>query len=288
MASASYEDHYFESPDGLRLYARDYKTESQDKHAPVLCLPGLTRNSRDFEPLATLLARERRVISPDLRGRGLSQHDSNWRNYHPNQYIADIELLLARLKIPRVLVVGTSLGGWLAMLLSQTRPEVVVAAIMNDIGPEANADGLARVVASAGTLEKVAQFSDAVLKTRACYEIAYPDWSEEEWREFTKSTYREGADGQFDLDYDRNIGHAARAGVSGIRQDPWQIFDALLEKPALLVHGALSDILTDEIIARMQERKPDLRVATVPNRGHVPTLNEPEAINAIIDFVAKL
>lgn len=288
MNTKDYKACYFESSDGLRLYFRDYATETAGGRVPVLCLPGLTRSSRDFEPLALLLARERRVISPDLRGRGLSQYDSNWRNYHPAQYLADIELLLERLDVPRVVIVGTSLGGWMAMLMSLERPDAVIGAVLNDIGPEANAAGLARVVASAGTLEPVAQFSDAVLKTRSCYEIAFPDWTEEEWRWFTKSTYRQGADGQFDLDYDRNIGRAAREGVSGIRQDPWQTFDALLDKPALLIHGALSDILTDEIIVKMRERKPDLRVATVPNRGHAPLLNEQEAINAVISFVGEL
>ena len=185
MSTGAYEDYYFESADGLRLYCRDYQTESASGHAPVLCLPGLTRNSRDFEPLALLLARERRVISPDVRGRGLSEYDSNWRNYHPAQYMADIELLLERLDIPRVVIVGTSLGGWMAMLMSLERPDVVIGAVLNDIGPEANAAGLARIVTATGTLKKVAQFSDAVQQTRSSYEIAFPDWTEDEWRWFT-------------------------------------------------------------------------------------------------------
>ena len=288
MNAKGYEDCYFNSSDGLRLYFRDYSTETGQGRAPVLCLPGLTRNSRDFEPLAGLLARDRRIISPDLRGRGLSERDSNWRNYNPDQYIADIEMLLQRLDIPEVVIVGTSLGGWLAMLMSTKRPDVLIGAVLNDIGPEANAGGLARVVNATGTLERVAEFSDAVRQTRSNYEIAYPDWTEEEWRWFTHSTYRECADGQFDLNYDRNIGRAAREGVSGLQQNPWQTFDGLLDKPALLLHGVLSDILTNDIIVKMRERKPDLRVATVPNRGHAPLLNEQEAIDAITGFVGEL
>ena len=288
MSGRAYEDYYFDSADGLRLYCRDYASESAGEHAPVLCLPGLTRNSKDFEPLALLLAQERRVLSPDFRGRGLSQYDSDWRNYHPAQYMADIELLLERLDVPRVVIVGTSLGGWMAMLMSLERPNVVVGAVLNDIGPEANAAGLARVVNSTGTLDKVAQFSDAVLQTRSNYEIAFPDWTEEEWRWFTQSTYRECADGQFDLNYDRNIGHAAREGVSGLPHDPWKMFDALRNKPTLLVHGKLSDILTEDIVVKMSARNPNLRVATVSNRGHAPLLNEQEAVNAINSHIAKL
>lgn len=288
MSTKNYNDYYFESADGLRLYCRDYQAESDSGQVPVLCLPGLTRNSRDFEPLARLLARERRVISPDLRGRGFSQYDGAWRNYHPDQYVKDIELLLQRLDVPRVVIIGTSLGGWMAMLISLERPDLVVGAVINDIGPEANPAGLARIVASTGTLKKVPQFSDAVMQTRSLYEIAFPGWTDQQWRWFTESTYRECDDGQFDLNYDRNIGHASRAGVSGLKHDPWQMFEALRDKPTLLVHGELSDILTEDIIVKMRTRNPDLRLAKVPNRGHAPVLNEKEASKAITGLIASL
>ena len=283
-----YADRYFESSDGLRLYARDYAANAADHPTPVLCLPGLTRNSKDFEALANVLADKRRVISPDLRGRGLSEYDSNWQNYHPVQYMADIFLLLEQLEIPRVVIVGTSLGGWMAMLMSYERPDVVTGAVLNDIGPEANAEGLARVVNTTGTLETVDKFSAAIEQTRSCYEIAFPDWTDEQWCSYTQATYRQRPDGKFDLNYDRNIGRAAREGASGLKHDPWQLFDALCGKPVLLLHGALSDILTEEIIVKMRDRQPDLNIATVPNRGHAPLLDEQEAINAINDFIARL
>jgi len=288
MNMQRYEDRYFQSSDGQRLYFRDYAASLANHPTPVLCLPGLTRNSKDFETLANVLANERRVISPDLRGRGLSEYDCDWRNYHPAQYMADILLLLEQLEVSRVVIVGTSLGGWMAMLMSHERPEAVTGVVLNDIGPEANAEGLARVVNTTGTLETVDRFSDAIQQTRSCYEIAFPDWSDEQWHRYTQSTYRERSDGKFDLDYDRNIGRAAREGVSGIRQEPWQMFDSLSKKPALLLHGTLSDILTDDIIVKMRDHKPDLRVATVPNRGHAPLLDEQEAIDAITDFIARL
>lgn len=283
-----YADRYFESTDGLRLYCRDYAAGASDHATPALCLPGLTRNSMDFEALANVLADKRRVISPDLRGRGLSEYDSNWRNYHPAQYMADIFLLLDQLEILEIVIVGTSLGGWMAMLMSYERPDLVAGAVLNDIGPETNAVGLARVVTTTGTLETVDKFSAAIEQTRSCYEIAFPDWSDEQWRSYTQATYRQRADGRFDLNYDRNIGRAAREGASGLNHDPWQLFDALSDKPVLLLHGALSDILTEEIIVKMRDRKPDLHFATVPNRGHAPLLDEQEAIDAINDFIASL
>ena len=283
-----YADLYFESSDGLRLYSRDYAANAADHSTPVLCLPGLTRSSKDFEALASVLAEKRRVISPDLRGRGLSEYDSNWQNYHPVQYMADTFLLLEQLEIPRVVIVGTSLGGWMAMLMSYERPDLVTGAVLNDIGPEANAEGLARVVNTTGTLETVDKFSAAIEQTRSCYEIAFPDWTDEQWRSYAQATYRQRPDGRFDLNYDRNIGRAAREGASGLEHDPWQLFDALCDKPVLLLHGALSDILTEEIIVKMRDRQPDLNIATVPNRGHAPRLDEQEAINAITDFIARL
>ncbi len=281
-----YEERYVEAADGLRLYARDYPNASS--RPPVLCLPGLTRNSRDFEPLATRISKTRRVISPDLRGRGKSQYDPEWRNYHPGQYAADLWQLLDALEVGAVVVIGTSLGGWLAMLLNQQRPESIAAAVMNDIGPEADPGGIARVVATAGLLDIVDTLDEAVEQAKSVYSLAYPDWNDEQWRVYTESTYRVLDDGRFDLNFDRNIGHAAREGVSGLDVDPWAMFDDLAAVPTLLVHGVLSDILTEPIIEKMCERKPDLRVVPVKNRGHAPLLDEQEAVDAITTFLETI
>ena len=278
-----YEERYLEAADGLRLYARDYPNASS--RPPVLCLPGLTRNSRDFETLAVRISNTRRVISPDLRGRGKSQYDPDWRNYHPGQYAADLWRLLDSLQLEEVVVIGTSLGGWMAMLLNQQRPGRIAAAVMNDIGPEADPDGIARVVATAGLLDIVDSLAAAIEQARSVYSIAFPDWNDEQWRLYTESTYRMLDDGRFDLNFDRNIGHAAREGVSGLDVDPWAMFDGLASVPTLLIHGMLSDILTVPIIEKMRRRKPDLQVASVPDRGHAPLLDEQEALDAITTFL---
>jgi pimeloyl-ACP methyl ester carboxylesterase len=281
-----YEERYVETADGLSLYFRDYRNASP--RLPVLCLPGLTRNSRDFEALAASISTTRRVISPDLRGRGKSQYDPEWRNYHPGQYAADLWQLLDSLQVEAVVVVGTSLGGWMAMLLNHQRPGRIAGAVMNDIGPEADPGGIARIVATAGLLDVVGSLAEAIEQAKSVYSIAFPDWGAEQWQAYTESTYRALDDGRFDLNFDRNIGHAAREGVSGLDIDPWAMFDALAAVPTLLIHGVLSDILTAPIIEKMRQRKPDLQVVAVRERGHAPLLDEQEALDAITTFLESV
>lgn len=281
-----YEECYVEAADGVRLYCRDYPNPSS--LPPVLCLPGLTRNSRDFSSLAARVSETRRVICPDLRGRGRSGYGADWRNYHPGQYAADLWQLLDAMEIEEAVVIGTSLGGWMAMLLNHQQPGRIAAAVMNDIGPEADPDGIARVTATAGRLDVVDTLAEAIEQAKSVYSIAFPDWDDEQWLFYTETTYRQLDDGRFDLNFDRNIGHAAREGVSGLDIDPWAMYDDLADVPTLLIHGVLSDILTEPIIARMRDRKPDLTIARVSNRGHAPLLDEQEAVDAIETFLESI
>ena len=281
-----FEECHVEAADGLRLYYRDYPNVSP--RSPVICLPGLTRNSRDFAPLATRISTTRRVICPDLRGRGKSQYDPEWRNYHPGQYAADLWQLLDTLQLDEVVIIGTSLGGWMAMLLNHQQPGRIAGAVMNDIGPEADPDGIARVVATAGLLDIVGSLAEAIEQAKSVYSIVFPDWSEDQWQAYTETTYRQLDDGRFDLNFDRNIGHAAREGVSGLEIDPWKMFGDLANVPTLLIHGVMSDILTEPIIDRMRQHKPDLKIAPVRDRGHAPLLDEQEAVDAIATFLESV
>ena len=281
-----YEERYVEAADGLRLYCRDYPNPSP--RSAVLCLPGLTRNSCDFAPLATHISKTRRVLCPDLRGRGKSGYDPTWRNYHPGQYAADLWQLLDTLQVEEVVVIGTSLGGWMAMLLNHQRPGRITGVVMNDIGPEADPGGIARVVSTAGRLDVVGSLAEAIEQAKSVYSIAFPDWSEEQWQAYTEATYRPLDDGRFDMNFDRNIGHAAREGVSGLDIDPWVMFNGLADVRTLLIHGVLSDILTAPIIEKMHEQKPDLQVVPVRNRGHAPLLDEQEAVDAITTFLESI
>jgi pimeloyl-ACP methyl ester carboxylesterase len=281
-----FEECHLKAADGVRLYYRDYPSAAS--RPPVLCLPGLTRNSRDFEPLATWISKTRRVICPDLRGRGKSQYDPDWRNYHPGQYAADLWQLLDTLRLDEVVVIGTSLGGWMAMLLNHQKPGRIAGAVMNDIGPEADPNGIARVVATAGLLDIVGSLAEAIEQAKSVYSIAFPDWSEQQWQVYTETTYRQLDDGRFDLNFDRNIGHAAREGVSGLDVEPWTMFGDLANVPTLLIHGVLSDILTGPIIDKMRQHKPDLQIVTVRDRGHAPLLDEQEAVDAIETFLESV
>jgi pimeloyl-ACP methyl ester carboxylesterase len=286
----AYSDEYYESEDGLRLHYRDYRPEGDaDGRPPVFCLPGLTRNCRDFEAIADHLSRHlskrRRVISPDFRGRGLSDYDPEWRNYHPLTYVRDMEKLIAELGFERIVCLGTSLGGLVSMTLNHRRPGLVERVILNDVGPEIAPQGLARIMGYAGRTPDIRSWEDAVALSRANYGIAYPDLTDEEWLAYARTGYREDADGVPRLDCDPKIGDALRE-VGGELEDPWVLFAGLADTPTLVIHGVLSDILTREIVEKMQAAKPDLDVLEVPNRGHVPMLNEPVCLRGIEAFLA--
>ena len=282
---SEYDPRYFESDDGLVLFYRDYAPDRPG--TPVLCLPGLTRNSRDFEDLAPHLCVTRRVLAPDLRGRGLSAHDPDWRHYHPATYVSDVFTLLDHAGIGRVIVVGTSLGGIVAMRMAVRAPARLAGIVLNDIGPEIAPAGLARISAYTGRLPPVRSWEEAVAQTREIYGDWWPGLADERWRRMARRAYREGEDGVPRLDIDPAIGAALReAGPQS--GDPWAVFDALRDLPTLVLRGACSDVLSEETLAEMRKRKPDLIAVTVADRGHVPLLDEPEALDAIDQFVQEL
>ena len=253
----------------------------------MLCLPGLTRNSRDFEALAPHLATRYRVLCPDLRGRGLSARDPQWRNYHPGLYVADIERLMDVLALARVAIIGTSLGGLLAMLLGAALPQRVAGIVVNDIGPEADPRGLERVRGYAGKLPPVRSWDEAIAQHRQVNGEAWPGLTDEQWAVLTRRSYREDESGQPVFDYDPNIGESMRAAAGG-PADLWPVFAQLAAMPMLVIRGELSDILSPGVLGRMRREKPDLQSLTVPRRGHAPLLDEPEALAAIDRFLAGL
>ena len=276
---------HYTSHDGLRLFYRDYAADKPG--TPIVCLPGLTRNSRDFEDLAERLRDRRRVLTPDLRGRGFSAHDPNWRNYHPGTYVRDVLTLLDTLDIDRVIIIGTSLGGLIAMTIAEHDASRLAGVVMNDIGPEIAPEGLARVQGYTGRLPAVGSWQEAVDQTKEIYGQWLPGLSGDDWAKMARRAYREDDDGIPRLDMDPNIGTAVRE-VGPQLGDPWQRFDALRAIPTVVLRGELSDILSAGIVARMKERKPDLITVDVPNRGHVPLLDEPECVAAIEQLIEGL
>jgi pimeloyl-ACP methyl ester carboxylesterase len=284
----AWQERYFESSDGLSLYYRDYLPAEASDRLPVLCLPGLTRNSRDFEALALRLQRAgRRVLTPDLRGRGRSQHDPDWSNYQPTTYLGDLAALQAAAGAERVVVVGTSLGGILAMLIAATRPAAIAAAVLNDVGPEIAPEGLQRIAQYVGRHIPVGSWEEAAAQARATYGLALPDLTDAQWLAFARRSYVE-VDGVPRLDMDPMIGEAVRAAPSGAAPDLWPVYGALRPLPALAVRGELSDVLSEATFERMALEKPDLRRVTVARRGHPPLLDEPECVTAIDEFLSDL
>jgi pimeloyl-ACP methyl ester carboxylesterase len=281
------EERTYQSGDGLKLYYRSFGTKDPTR-ASVVCLPGLTRNSRDFAPLARHLARSRHVLTPDLRGRGRSQYDPVFANYHPGTYLTDVIALLDHEGIGRVAVIGTSLGGLIAMLLATARPRALAAIVLNDVGPEVAPEGLARISAYVGKLPPVNSWDDAVRQTRTVYGDALPDLSDAEWLEFTRAGFRDDGRGVPVPDMDPRIGETVRAAPQGAAPDLWPVFAALQPVPTLAIRGARSDVLSAQTLVRMQSEKPDLHVLTVANRGHAPRLDEPECVAAIDALLAAL
>jgi len=287
VTSSPAAERFFASGDGLQLFYRDFAPLTRPSKLPVLCLPGLTRNSRDFTHVAERIRRDRRVLCADLRGRGRSQHDPAWQNYHPGTYLADIGLLLDDAGVTRCVLLGTSLGGILSMLLAATNPSLVAGVILNDVGPEVAPAGLARIAAYVGRHAPPASWDEAVATVRATYEIGMPGLSHDEWVVHTKRSYSD-VGGVPQLDMDPMIGEAVRSAPAAAAPDLWPLFAALRPVPTLALRGATSDILAVTTFDRMLLEKPDLARVEVPQRGHTPMLDEPASVAAIDEFLARV
>ena len=278
-------EYWFESQDGLKLFSRVY--EGPGAAAPVvLCLHGLTRNSRDFEDLATHLAARYRVIVPDVRGRGLSARDPNSNNYQIPVYLADLQRLLAGLGAARVAIVGTSMGGLMAMVLAATQPALVAGIVLNDVGPEVDPRGLERIRGYVGKSPPVGDWAGAIAQVRMVYGSAWPGLDDARWEKLARASYRADAHGVPQADSDPRIAEPLK-DTSKAAPDLWPLWGAIAKVPMLAIRGALSDVLSEATLERMGREKRDLRSLTVANRGHVPLLDEPECLAAIDAFLAS-
>ena len=279
-----YRAHHYRSACGrLDLFARDYANGG----TPLLLMHGLTRNSADFEPLAFHLAGRYRLIVPDQRGRGLSQNDADAANYRPDIYAADMFALLDDLGIERAGLIGTSLGGLMAMVMAAMQPERVGAVVLNDIGPELAPDGLARIASYVGPSDPARDWNEAAARLLAINEAAFPSFGAAEWLAFARRTCREEADGRIAFAYDPAIAQAFADAPAG-QADLWPLFDALKGKPLLVLRGALSDLLTPATLEAMgAHHQGPFTAIEVPDRGHAPLLDEPEALVAIRQFLAE-
>jgi pimeloyl-ACP methyl ester carboxylesterase len=277
-------DNFYTSTDGLRLYYRS-DAARQTGWLPVLCLPGLTRNSRDFVDLAQHLSARHEVLAADLRGRGRSEWDPDPSHYQLSHYVEDAWSLLDSRGVQRVLVVGTSLGALMGMVLA-TRPDRIAGVVLNDAGPELDLVGLLRIAEYAGKLPPVSTWAEAAEQTKAVNKAALPDFPEAQWLDYARRNYRENAEGVPVPDMDPQIAAGFRKPPTGPLQ-MWPLYAQIKNVPMLVIRGALSDLLSAATVERMAREKPDLEQLTVANRGHMPLLDEPECLRAIDAFLMR-
>ncbi len=283
-----FEENYVTSSDGLSLYYRDYNSSATA--TPIVCLPGLTRNARDFEEIAPRLAAEGwRVLAPDLRGRGHSDYDSNPANYIPTKYVDDTLRFLDDLDLESISIIGTSLGGLMAMIIASVAPERLQSVILNDVGPEIEPTGLEHIRSYVGKSVPRQTWREVVLAFSVTNAHIYPNLPEHMWEVLARRTHREMPSGDIVADYDPKIA-SAFAGAEGVQpaQDLWPQFAALGQIPTLAFRGELSDILSVKTFKDMQTQHPKIVAVTVHDRGHVPLLDEPECKAAIMKFLGDI
>lgn len=275
-----YADVYHQSSDGLRLYARDYAGPHDDSRA-ILCLPGLTRNSKDFAELAEHLRQRYRVVCPDLRGRGRSERDADPAHYRPDVYVRDMWVLADLLGLQNFGIIGTSLGGMMAVMMAVQNSARVDRIAINDIGPILDPRGIARIASYVGKSAPVNTWKDAARQTREINLVAFPDFNDADWMAMARNVYIQEGDVPV-LDYDPLIARGLASGSA--TPDLWPLFEALGNKPALALRGELSDLLAQSTFDEMSKRLPHVTRVVIPRRGHAPALNEAEAIAAIDRF----
>jgi pimeloyl-ACP methyl ester carboxylesterase len=289
----SWRDIRFSARDGLRLYARHYPAPSSvpgSVRRPVLCLAGLSRNSRDFHHLATALASHaeaaRDVYALDSRGRGLSEHDRDWKNYSLLVELNDALDFMTMKGLHGAAVIGTSRGGVIAMMMAVLRPGAIGAAVLNDIGPVIEPEGLARITAYIGRMPVPADWEEAA---RVVYEMnmrQFPAVPAADWAEQARAWFNEDDNGLPALGYDPDLAKALSV-MDGPLPELWPQFGALAQIPVLAIRGENSDILSTGTFDEMRARHPRLKAFTVRGQGHAPLLTDAPTLSAIQAFLQR-
>ncbi|MGI8706503.1 MAG: alpha/beta fold hydrolase [Sphingomicrobium sp.] len=284
---ANWSDRYWTSRDGLKLHYRDYA--GPEDRPPVLCLHGLTRNSRDYENLAERLAGDWRVIAPDFRGRGRSDPDPLSSRYEPPTYAADVLQLLDELSIDEAVFIGTSLGGLVTMIVAGFAPQRIAGALLNDVGPELNDAGIERIREYVGKPILFADWGEAAETFSAKYPDRHPHYGREEWVRYAKRVCRE-TDRGVEFDYDMAIAEPFQnvdTNATGT-PDAWPLYRALAGRPVVILRGEHSDLFSAEVAQKMADSVPDATFVTIPGVGHAPDFDEPESIAAVDGLLRRV
>lgn len=277
------------APDGLRLHVRSHGSRATDA-LPVVCLPGLTRTTADFDELASALAADRSRARPvavlDYRGRGQSEYDRNPDNYALAVELADVVAVLTALDIGRAVFVGTSRGGILTMLLATVRPAAIAGAVLNDIGPVIEPKGLLRIKSYVGKLPPPKNYEEGAEILRRLFDAQFPKLDGAAWLATAHRAWQE-RNGRLEPTYDVRLAKTLE-GMDLERPLPslWKEFDALSAIPLMVIRGANSDLLSEATVTAMAERRKSMEMLVVPDQGHAPLLAEPDVIRRIAAFVA--
>jgi pimeloyl-ACP methyl ester carboxylesterase len=283
-----YADRFWSSRDGLKLHYRDYP--GREDRPPVICLPGLTRNARDFAGLAQRIAGDWRVVCVELRGRGDSDYAKETSTYDLRQYIEDVRLLLDEQAIARFVAVGTSLGGLMTMGFATAEPDRIAGALLNDIGPVLEREGLDAIRERVGQGRSFPTWMHAARALEETHGPAFPDYAVTDWLAMAKRLMTlTSSTGRIVFDYDMNIAEPfAAVDPDALPPDLWPGVDALAGRPVALLRGELSTLLSQATFEKMGRRLPQADAVTVPRVGHAPTLDEPEAVSALDRLLARI
>ncbi len=273
----------WQSEDGLMLHYRDYPG-GEPGRPPLLCLHGLTRNSRDFEPLADRFAGEWRLIVPDMRGRGRSEYAPG--TYALHRYVRDVTHLLMAIEAGPVAIVGTSMGGLIALHMAAGDVWPIAGVLLNDIGPEIEPVGLARILEYVGQGGSFETWMHAARHLRETSGPAHPGFALADWLAMAKRVMSINPSGRIVFDYDMRIAEPQAQRAEPV--DLWRGWHALSGKPLTVVRGELSDILSRATADRMVEGVAGANAVTIPGVGHPPTLAEPEAQDAVARWLERI
>lgn len=285
VLSADYRERWLKVAPAITQYYRVFGPEAGGA-TPVVCLPGYWRNSRDFEHLASHLAPRRRVLTPDLRGRGRTDRSEDVADYAFERLIEDVLLLLRQEKVERAVFCGTALGGQLSLVLAAERPELVAGVILNDTGLEpASAAATQRMVRFAGADEH--SFDELVERTREQYAEQFPSFGDADWRRMALRAHRQLESGKWVRDFDQRTNQVF-ADIKAAHPTWWPEYRTASAVPMAILRGEHSAYLTPDVAERMVAEHPKATLYTIHGSGHAPTLWEPEAFAAVDDFLEQI
>jgi len=284
------EHRYFTAEDGLKLHA--LVAGPRNAALPAICLPGISRTAEDFRELLEAFAGDakhpRRAIALDSRGRGLSERDKNPANYSVPMEIKDLLRVLDEERIERAIFIGTSRGGILTMVLAAIRPQIIAGAVLNDIGPVLDMEGLLRIKGYVGKLPIPQNWGEAVTILKGVIGNQFPAFTDKYWLSYARRSWNETKKG-FEPCCDPAISNAL-ADIDPSKPPPplWLQFDALAQAaPVLILRGENSDLLSRETVAEMKKRGRNISSVEIAGQGHAPALEGAETITPILNFVAE-